>query len=324
MNHTTTAHSFPASRKSRQVLLVEDEAPIRELVRLHLSLAGFDITEIGDGKRALELARATRFDLIVLDLMLPGIDGITLCRSLRSGGANERSPILMLTAKDTESDKVLGLESGADDYLTKPFGMRELVARVGAILRRSDRADTADTGTPSRHVQSRDVTLDIDKRDAIVRGQRIELTKQEFDLLHCSPRTRESFQPGGAAGKVWGGDRYVTDRTVDSVVSRLRRENRAGRPGSGVDSDGLGRRLQVCRCRVNSPIVVAGFLGNGHREDRAARLARRANGSSVPLDDGLGDRQPKAAASRFVCPSRIHFVETFEDVRKVLRGNARA
>jgi CheY-like chemotaxis protein len=105
MNQTTTAYSSPASRKSRQVLLVEDEAPIRELVRLHLSLAGFDITEIGDGKRALELARATRFDLIVLDLMLPGIDGITLWRSLRSGGANERSPILMLTAKDTESTR---------------------------------------------------------------------------------------------------------------------------------------------------------------------------------------------------------------------------
>jgi len=246
MNHTTTAHSSPASRKSRQVLLVEDEAPIRELVRLHLSLAGFDITEIGDGKRALELARATRFDLIVLDLMLPGIDGITLCRSLRSGGANERSPILMLTAKDTESDKVLGLESGADDYLTKPFGMRELVARVGAILRRSDRADTADSGTPSHYVQSRDVTLDIDKRDAIVRGQRIELTKQEFDLLHLlTAHPGIVFSREALLAKVWGGDRYVTDRTVDSVVSRLRRkiERDAQDPELIVTAWGVGYKF---------------------------------------------------------------------------------
>ena len=131
----------------------------------------------------------------------------------------------MLTAKDTESDKVLGLESGADDYLTKPFGMRELVARVGAILRRSDRADTADSGPPSRHVQSRDVTLDIDKRDAIVRGQRIELTKQEFDLLHLlTAHPGIVFSREALLAKVWGGDRYVTDRTVDSVVSRLRRK----------------------------------------------------------------------------------------------------
>jgi DNA-binding response OmpR family regulator len=221
----TAINSAPTSRKPRHVLLVEDEAPIRELVRLHLSLAGFDITEIGDGKRALELGRLTRFDLIVLDLMLPGIDGITLCRSLRFEGANVQSPILMLTAKDTESDKVLGLESGADDYLTKPFGMRELVARIGAILRRSHRGDTADHGAASRHVQSRDVTLDIDKRHAIVRGERVDLTKQEFDLLHLlTARPGIVFSREALLAKVWGGDTYVTERTVDTVVSRLRRK----------------------------------------------------------------------------------------------------
>jgi two-component system alkaline phosphatase synthesis response regulator PhoP len=127
----------PPSR--RQVLIVEDEAAIRELVRLHLSLAGYEVTDVGDGKRALDLAGSTRFDLIVLDLMLPGLDGITLCRALRADSANRETAILMLTAKDTESDKVLGLESGADDYMTKPFGVRELIARVGAILRRSKR-----------------------------------------------------------------------------------------------------------------------------------------------------------------------------------------
>src|SRR5947208_2716066 len=158
---------LPSTLK-RQVLIVEDEAPIRELVRLHLSLAGFDVTEIGDGTRALELARSTRFDVIVLDLMLPGIDGTTLCRALRAEGANTKSCVLMLTARDTESDKVLGLESGADDYLTKPFGMRELLARVGAILRRSTRLDEPDGAPASHRLRSRDLILDPDRRQTLV------------------------------------------------------------------------------------------------------------------------------------------------------------
>src|SRR4051812_19448110 len=110
--------SQPAGQ--RHALLVEDDAPIRELVTLHLSLGGFEIAAVSDGVRALELARATAFDLVILDLMLPGLDGISLCRAVRAQGANMSTPILMLTARDTESDKVLGLESGADDYLTKP------------------------------------------------------------------------------------------------------------------------------------------------------------------------------------------------------------
>src|SRR5262249_29079483 len=116
-----------------RVLIVEDEAPIRELLRLHLDLAGYDVDEVGDGRVALELPRGSAFSLVILDVMLPGLDGVTLCRALRSEGANRLTPILMLTARDTESDKVVGLESGADDYMTKPFGIRELLARVGAI-----------------------------------------------------------------------------------------------------------------------------------------------------------------------------------------------
>ena len=207
----------------QRVLIVEDEAPIRELIRLHLSLAGFDVTEIGDGARALDLARAQRFDLIVLDVMLPGIDGITLCRALRVDGANVHTPILMVTARDTEADTVLGLESGADDYLAKPFGMRELLARVGAILRRSARSDEP-VGTGPRAVHS-DVVIDVERRVAIVRGQPLELTKQEFDLLHLlATRPGIVFSREALLSKVWGGDTYVTERTVDTVVSRLRRK----------------------------------------------------------------------------------------------------
>src|SRR5512135_3497236 len=122
-----------------RVLVVEDETNIRDLVSLHLGLEGFDCVGVGDGREALSRATGESFDLIVLDLMIPGLDGITVCRAIRRGDQNADVPILMLTARREESDKVVGLESGADDYLTKPFGVRELVARVRALLRRGPR-----------------------------------------------------------------------------------------------------------------------------------------------------------------------------------------
>jgi len=147
----------------RRVLLVEDDDAIREVIRLHLDLAGLDVAEAADGKRALDLARKTLFDLLILDVMLPGIDGVTLCRATRLDGANTLTPILMLTAKDTEADKVLGLESGADDYLTKPFGTRELIARVMALLRRQERLTRTATEA-TRHIAHNGIMLDLDKR----------------------------------------------------------------------------------------------------------------------------------------------------------------
>ena len=218
MNHSTA----PARRR---LLVVEDEAAIRELLRLHLSLAGFGIEEIADGTTALERARTDKFDLIVLDVMLPGLDGITLCRAIRSQGVNTPTPILMLTARDTESDKVLGLESGADDYLTKPFGIREMLARVSAILRRNDRIDAQATASAVRRVETRDLALDPERREAVVRGGAVELTKQEFDLLYLlAARPGIVFSRAALLSKVWSDDTYVTERTVDTVVSRLRRK----------------------------------------------------------------------------------------------------
>jgi len=210
---------------SRRALIVEDEPAIREIVRLHLSLAGFETDEVADGHAALDRLRTDRFDLVVLDVMLPGVDGVTLCRALRSGGPNQRAAVLMLTARDTELEKVIGLESGADDYLTKPFGIREFMARVTAILRRASgglrEPEPASTGT----VTSADVTLDPDRRRARVRGNLVELTKQEFDILYVlASRRGIVFSRAALIAKVWGGDTYVTERTVDSVVSRLRRK----------------------------------------------------------------------------------------------------
>ena len=214
----------PAST-SRRALIVEDEPSIREIVRLHLSLAGFDTEEVANGHAALKRLRAHRFDLVVLDVMLPGVDGVTLCRTLRSGGPNQRTGVLMLTARDTEPEKVLGLESGADDYLTKPFGVREFMARVTAVLRRAPGATTGPAPTRIGIVTSADVTLDPDRRQARVRGHRVELTKQEFDILYLlASRRGIVFSRAAIIANVWGGDTYVTERTVDSVISRLRRK----------------------------------------------------------------------------------------------------
>ena len=122
-----------------RVLVVEDDTHIRDLIVLHLGLEGLETEAVGDGMQGLALASAHAFDLILLDLMLPGMDGVSICRSIRREGPNQDVPLLMLTARREESDKVLGLESGADDYLVKPFGIRELVARVRALLRRPRR-----------------------------------------------------------------------------------------------------------------------------------------------------------------------------------------
>jgi DNA-binding response OmpR family regulator len=207
----------------RRALIVEDEAPIRELMRLHLGLAGYDAVECGTGTLALERARAERFDLILLDVMLPGLDGITVCRAIRNQGLNTNTPILMVTARDTESDTVLGLESGADDYLAKPFGVRELVARAGALLRRIERKEGS--SAPAGTFQSRDLTLDLERREVVVRGAPVDLTKQEFELLYLlASRRGIVFSRTALLSKIWHDDAYVTERTVDTVVSRLRRK----------------------------------------------------------------------------------------------------
>src|SRR5438128_7920889 len=166
-----------------RVLIVEDEPNIRELVCLHLGLEGYSCEGVGDGQEALGRVEAERFDLLVLDLMIPGIDGLALCRAVRNGRTNHDVPILMLTARREESDKVIGLESGADDYLTKPFGVRELVARVRALLRRP-RQTAADAPLPaadgSEAVRIHGIDIDPARRRVRIEGRDVELTDQEF------------------------------------------------------------------------------------------------------------------------------------------------
>ncbi len=198
------------------ILLVEDDPSISRGLSMNLHLEGFRIVAASNGEDALRLAQSQRPDLIVLDLMLPKMDGLSVIRELRAH--SEDVPIVVLSAKGDEADKVLALSLGADDYVTKPFGLAELIARIRAALRRRLR-DHGGTSEPSFG----DVTLDLDGRRILVGGAEVESTAKEFDLLRCFVQhpnvvfTREQLMQ-----RVWGPDHYGTVRTVDNFIVRLR------------------------------------------------------------------------------------------------------
>jgi DNA-binding response OmpR family regulator len=213
-----------AAAPQPHVLVVEDEQNIRELVSLHLRLEHAEPVEAADGTTALDLARQRRFDLVILDLMLPGLDGMTVCRAIRRDSANTATPILMLTARREESDKVLGLDSGADDYLTKPFGVRELMARVRALLRRGARPDVeaADGSAP---VTYKHILIDPARRTVRVGTRDVELTSNEFQLLYVLlSNPGIVFSREALLSRVWKDETYVTVRSVDTLVKRLRKK----------------------------------------------------------------------------------------------------
>jgi DNA-binding response OmpR family regulator len=213
----------------RTVLVVEDEPNIRELVALHLQLDGWTVTQTGDGQDALRLARAEAFDLVILDLMLPGLDGMTVLRAIRREAPAKDVPVLLLTARRDESDKVLGLESGADDYLTKPFGVRELVARARALTRRPRAVAGAATppgaGSDARPVRLGPLVVDPARRSVAVGEREVELTGREFDLLHLlASHPGIVFSREALVQRVWRGDTFVTARNIDTLVKRLRQK----------------------------------------------------------------------------------------------------
>jgi DNA-binding response OmpR family regulator len=208
-----------------RALIVEDEPHIRELVALHLSLEGLTCTQTGDGDEALRLAKDGHFDLIVLDLMLPGLDGVTVCRAIRRDSPNAETPILMLTARSEESDKVLGLESGADDYLTKPFGIRELVARARALLRRANAVRAAQAPEHAEVIAVPGLSIDPARRQVRVDDRAVDLTTLEFELLYLlASRRGLVFSREMLLGRVWKDDRHVTERSVDTLIKRIRKK----------------------------------------------------------------------------------------------------
>ena len=215
--------SAPFPTSTGRVLLVEDEKSLRELVAQQLRRVGYDCEAVADGREGLALSLSRPFDVVVLDLMLPNVDGITICRTIREQGVNQHVPILMLTAKRAESDKILGFESGADDYVTKPFGVLELTARVAALTRRAQRPALAPAIPPRRRLSVHGVDLDPVKHTIRVRQHEVSLTPHEFELLY-----QLASQPGVMLTRqqllkaVWNDQAFVTERSIDTLVRHLR------------------------------------------------------------------------------------------------------
>ncbi len=209
----------PAAR--RRILLIEDEQDLADSIRFHLEKNGaFEVTCEATGERGLTKARAQAFDLILLDVLLPGMDGLEVCRALRHDPATSRVPIVMLTARAEEVDRVAGLEVGADDYVTKPFSPRELLARVKAHLRREARSGPE----PARF---RDDLLEVDYEGHLVKvsGREIALTRKEFDLLATHVRQQgRVLSREQLLEQVWGYQYFGGTRTVDVHVFRLRQK----------------------------------------------------------------------------------------------------
>ena len=208
---------------SELILLVDDEPSITDLARMYLERDGYRIHTAADGESALEVAAKQKPALIVLDVMLPKVDGFDVCRRLRSAG--DQVPIIMLTARDEDIDKILGLELGADDYLTKPFNPRELVARVKAILRRSDSTKQSD----NQPVHRGDLTIDPASREVRLAARTLDLRAQEFDLLlTLAESPGRVFSREQLLQLAWGFDYYGQTRTVDVHIAHLRKKLEGG------------------------------------------------------------------------------------------------
>lgn len=205
----------------RTVLIIEDEPPIVDILKFNLIKEGYAVLEAFDGAAGLELALSRNPDLILLDVMLPKMDGFEVCRRVREKSA---VPIIMLTAREEEVDKVLGLELGADDYMTKPFSIRELTARVKANLRRMsiDKRESA-ADVPQNAIISGDLAINIDRYEVQKRGQTIDITLREFELLKfLAMQPEKIFSRESLLENVWGYEYYGDVRTVDVTVRRLR------------------------------------------------------------------------------------------------------
>jgi len=205
----------------RTVLVVDDEKDIRELVGFHLTQDGYAVREAESGEDALASVAGERPALVVLDVMLPGADGLEVCRRLRADPATATIPVIMLTARATEIDRVLGLEIGADDYIVKPFSPRELVARVHAVLRRTHGEDVP---APHEIFERGRLRIDFDTYEAFLDGQRVDLSLREFELLKFFVRhPNRVYDRLQVLDLVWGRDTHVEPRTVDVHVRRLRK-----------------------------------------------------------------------------------------------------
>jgi phosphate regulon transcriptional regulator PhoB len=234
----------------KRVLLIEDDRDIVELVRYNLEREGFQVAAASDGATGLAQIRKTPPDILLLDLMLPKLSGLDICKEIRRDQSLNRLPILMLTARGEEADRVVGLEMGADDYVTKPFSPRELGARVKALLRRTEPA-----GETLRVIESRGLTIDPSSYRVTHDGRPVTLSTLEFRLLYyLATRPNRVFSRDQLLDAVWGTERFVTPRSVDVYIRRLREK---------VETD------------ADQPVFLKTVRGAGYMFESAAQAVRQ-------------------------------------------------
>ena len=220
----------------KKILIIEDEGDVADLLTLNLRKAGFRTSTAVDGASGLHKARDDRPDFIVLDLMLPKMSGLEVCKILKSDTATSQTPILMLTAKAEEVDRIIGLEFGADDYVTKPFSPREIVLRIRAIFRRGEK--------PEERIHAGPISIDPARHEVRVNGKQVHLTSLEFKLLRTLMQRRGRVQDRDRLlNEVWGYEAVIDTRTVDTHVRRLR--EKLGKAGDAIETvRGFGYRLR--------------------------------------------------------------------------------
>lgn len=227
----------------KKVLIVEDEQDVIKLLKYNLEKEGFRVSYTTDGSLALAEVRRETPDLVILDLMLPGVDGLEVCRQLRRNEKYAALPILMLTARGEEADRVVGLEIGADDYVTKPFSIRELIARVRALLRRHE-----PLAVNRATIQRGSLVIDPSAHSVMIAGRSVELSALEFRLLHhLASHPGMVFSRDQLLDRVWGNDRSVTQRSVDVYIRRVRQkiEAQPQKPACLQTVHGVGYRFAV-------------------------------------------------------------------------------
>lgn len=230
------------THENKSILVVEDDREISDLLKIHLTDQGFHVTKTFNGYQALQMTHTGEFDMILLDIMLPGLDGMEVCRELRKHKIN--IPIMMLTSKSDEIDKVLGLELGADDYITKPFSIRELISRVKALFRRMDNYNAL--GEQSEIFQYGDLKIDGVNHKVLLNGKRVELTPKEFNLLFLMARhPGRTYSRENLLDQVWGYQFSGYEHTVNSHINRLRNkiEKDISNPRYILTTWGLGYRF---------------------------------------------------------------------------------
>lgn len=216
----------------KRVLVIDDEADIRELLRYNLEQEGYAVEAVADGEQALDSLKKGKVDLVLLDLMLPGLPGLELCKQLKRQVELEAIPIIMISAKSSETDIIVGLELGADDYITKPFSPKEVVARIKAIFRRTDEKRTQE---PQKELRFEELLVDIPRHEVRLDGKEVRLTTTEFKILQClMSRLGHVFSRDELIDFALGKDISVVDRTIDVHITNLRKK--IGRYGTSIES----------------------------------------------------------------------------------------